>query len=96
MTVNGHFCWHIHGYSQVNKSYSCGFDLCMQYCEIPMYMTVLVQWDIHLRCGRHICSGVYANNVKHMYSGVPDCTFDCNKFKWGKYADIVVSYVHIN
>ena len=23
-----------------------------------------MQWDIYVQCGRHICSGAYANNVK--------------------------------
>ena len=27
-----------------------------------------MQWDIHMQCGRHICSGAYVINVKCMYT----------------------------
>ena len=33
-----------------------------------MKTTLLVQWDIYMQCGRHICSGAYANNVKCMHT----------------------------
>ena len=55
---------------------------------------------IYVPCGSHICSGACANNVKLMYISVPGHTVDCIGFIWGKYTDIVVSYVafegHIN
>ena len=30
-------------------------------------ITVLVQWVIYIQCHRHICSGAYASNLKHVY-----------------------------
>ena len=32
-----------------------------------MVTAVVVQWDKYVQCGRHICSGTFANNVKCMY-----------------------------
>ena len=27
---------------------------------------VIMHWEIHMQCGRHICSGAYINKVKYM------------------------------
>ena len=47
-----------------------------------------------MRCGKHICSGAYANNVKCMHSIAPDCTADCSEFILGICTGIVFSYLH--
>ena len=39
----------------------------------------MVQWDIHMRYGRHICSGASAIDVKGIYSSVSGCTVDCSE-----------------
>ena len=65
---------------------------------LAMYTRVLVQWDIYVWCGRHICSGAYANKVKYMYSSAPGCTVDYSKFIWSIYIyiDKVASYQCMN
>ena len=45
-----------------------------------MQATVAVQWSIYVQCGRHICPGPYANNVKCIYTGVHGHIVDCNEF----------------
>ena len=39
-----------------------------------------VQWDMYVQCGKHICSGVYANNVKCMYTSASGHVFECTEF----------------
>ena len=34
-----------------------------------MWTTVVVQWDMFMQCGMHMCLGAYVNNVK-MYTSV--------------------------
>ena len=35
-----------------------------------------VQQNIYVQCGGHICSGMYSNNVKCMYTGAPGHIID--------------------
>ena len=42
-----------------------------------MLSVVLVQWNVYVQCGRHICSGAYIVNVECMYTSAPGHTFDC-------------------
>ena len=45
----------------------------MQYeIDIPL--------DIHVLCGRHFCSGTFANNVKCMFTSVSGHIVDCSEF----------------
>ena len=46
------------------------------------------------KCGGHICSGAYANNVKCMYTSAPGHV-DSNEFLLGTYIDMVASYLHM-
>ena len=46
-----------------------------------------------MRCDRHICSGVYANNVKCIYTSALGHNVDCNDFTWGIYTEIIVLYL---
>ena len=39
-----------------------------------------MQLDKHVHCGKHICSGAYANNVKYMYTSVSCHIVDCSEF----------------
>ena len=59
-----------------------------------MKTTVVVQWDIHMQCGRHICSEAYVNNVKCMYTSACADIVDCTEFIWGICTDMVVSYAY--
>ena len=52
--------------------------------------------DGHLQCWKHICSGVYANYVKYMYTGVPGHIADCRDFPGDMHSDVSVSYLHMN
>ena len=45
-----------------------------------METTAAVQWSIYVQCGRHISSGAYTNNVKCLYTSVPDYIIDCSEF----------------
>ena len=54
-----------------------------------------VQWDIYVQCGRYICSGVHAKNVKFMYTSAFGHIIDCSKFTRGIYTNTVVSHVHL-
>ena len=40
-------------------------------------------------CGRHICSGAYANNVKFMFTGVSGYIVGCSELICSIYTDIV-------
>ena len=42
--------------------------------------TTVVQWDMHMQCGGHICSGEYDNNAKCMYSSTCGHIIDCTEF----------------
>ena len=44
-----------------------------------MWTTLDTQWNIYEQCGRHISSGVYANNV-NMCSSACGLTVDCIGF----------------
>ena len=33
-----------------------------------------------MQCGRHICSGEYANNMKFMHTSAPGHIVDCSEF----------------
>ena len=35
---------------------------------------------VHVKCGGHICSGKYANNIKRMYSSANDHIVNCSDF----------------
>ena len=41
---------------------------------------MVVQWDIHMQFGRHICSGAYVNNVKCMYASAYGDIVYCIEF----------------
>ena len=60
-----------------------------------MYATIVVQWDIHMKCSGHICSGANVNNVKCMYTKTCGDIVSYIEFV-GIYTEIVVSYVHMN
>ena len=45
-----------------------------------METIVIVKWDIYVQCHRHISSGTYVNNVKHMYINTPGHIVDCSEF----------------
>ena len=51
--------------------------------------------NIHVQCGRYICSGAYASNVECMYASASGHIFDFSEFISGIYTDIVVSHVHM-
>ena len=55
-----------------------------------MSTTVVVHWDMCVQCGRHICSGAYANNVKCMCSSVHGHVVDCGEVIQGFYTDIIM------
>ena len=44
---------------------------------------IVVQWDKYVQCGRHICSGAYASNVKCMYTSAPGHTADTYTLPYG-------------
>ena len=46
-----------------------------------------MQKDVHVQCGRHICSGAHTNNVKCKYTSD---TVDGIEFIGGVYTDIAV------
>ena len=39
-----------------------------------------MQWDRHVQCSRHICSGVCANSVTCIYTSVSGHTVDNSEF----------------
>ena len=45
-----------------------------------MWTMVEVQWDMFVKCIRHICSGIYASNVKCMDAGGSGHIIDCIEF----------------
>ena len=45
-----------------------------------MVTTVEVQRDIYVQCGRHICSGPYASNVKSIYTSASGLIVYCSEF----------------
>ena len=45
-----------------------------------MLDTFVVQWDIHIQYGRHICLGAYVSNVKCMYTSICSHIVDCIEF----------------
>ena len=49
-----------------------------------------------MECGRHICQGAYANNVKSMYMIAADYIVDCTEFIWGIYPDVIVSDMYMD
>ena len=72
MAFEGHICcWHIYGNSMVNESFSILFVLlinaamCSPYIDFSSSAVGIT----YMHCGRHICSGAYASNVKCMYTG---------------------------
>ena len=60
-----------------------------------MQTTVKLKCGLHVECGRHICSGTYASNVKCMYTSPPVHIVHFNQFISGIYVNIVASYVHM-
>ena len=54
LAFEGHiYCWHIFCSSRVNKCCSLLiFHGYVQQCKVYMWTTVIVQWDIFLKCGR--------------------------------------------
>ena len=61
-------CWHIYGNSITY--------MCSQYVGCSS----IVQWDKCVQCGRHICSGAYANNVNYINTSVPGHIVYCSEF----------------
>ena len=55
-----------------------------------------MQWDRHVQCGRIICSGAYANNLKSMYASISGDIGDYSVFIWGIYTNIVSFYLHMD
>ena len=55
-----------------------------------------MQWDIYVQCGRNICPGAYANNVKCMYATDSGHIIYCIEFIWGIHTYKVVWYLHMN
>ena len=55
-----------------------------------------MQLDRWVKCGSHIFSEVYVNNVKSMYASAPGQIVDCTEFILGIYTDIVALYLHVN
>ena len=43
-----------------------------------MYITIAVQWNIHVQSGSHICSGPYADSLKDMFTIVPHPMVNCS------------------
>ena len=82
-------CWQVYGNSMVKRS--CNLLFLNLYLKSVCRLLIVVQWDIYVPCGRHYCSGVYANNVKCMYTSASDHIVDCSMFIWGIYTDIAVS-----
>ena len=39
-----------------------------------------MHWDTYVYCGRHVCSGEIANNVKCMHTSCPGYVIDCIAF----------------
>ena len=71
-------CCHIYGNGMVNKSCSFYFYFLTCICgDVEFICGLVVQWDIYMQWGMHICSGVYASNVKCMYTSVSDHSVDC-------------------
>ena len=60
-----------------------------------MSTTGVVQYDIHIQYGRHVCLGAYVNNVRCMFTSAGGDIVDCIEVIWGMYTDIVLSYVHM-
>ena len=82
LTFEGHVCWwHIYGNSMVIKS--CNL--------LYFWLEHVVIWDLYvdysicaegynMQCGRHICSGEYASNMKCMHSSASVHIIDCIDF----------------
>ena len=49
---------------------------------------------IYMQCGRHICSGALASNVKCMYTSAHGHIIDYSELILGIYTDIAVSCMH--
>ena len=56
-----------------------------------LHVHVALQWNKYVQCGRHVCSGAYANNVKCRLCSTYGHIVDCSDFTWHLYIDIVVS-----
>ena len=41
---------------------------------------VQMQWEIYVKCGRHICSGAYISNIRCIYTSTPAHIIDCIEF----------------
>ena len=68
MAFEGHICcWHLYGSGILIKIYSLLFS---STCAVILGLYVDYSSSavgIPVQCGRNICSGAYANNVKCMY-----------------------------
>ena len=82
MAFDGHICcWHMYGDSMENKE--CGLTFLLVICKViwGIYRLQLkVQGNMHVQGGRHICLGVYANNMICMYTDVSGHIVDCSDF----------------
>ena len=70
MAFEWHTCWwHICGSSMAIKvAVCCFYGLLYAVILVCMVTAVVVQWGFCISCGRHICLGAYANNVKCVYA----------------------------
>ena len=98
MTFKGHICcWNIYVYNMVNEAAMCCHVLTYMYSNMGLNVDyILVQWDIHVWCERHIYSGAFATNVKFMYTSTCGHIVNCSELMWYIYTDLVVWYLHIN
>ena len=71
---------HIYGNSMLNKVTFSYFlsHVCTNVGSV--YITAVVQWNVHVHHDRHICLGAYANNVKLIYSSIPGHIVDFIEF----------------
>ena len=53
-----------------------------------------MHWDMYMQCGRHICSGIYVNNVKSRYANGPGHIIDYIEFIWDILTDSCVISAH--
>ena len=53
-----------------------------------------MQWVKYLQCGRHICSGAFASNVKCMYSSAFGHTVDMHTNTNEYTPKCLASYMH--
>ena len=44
-----------------------------------MQTSIEVKWDIYVQCGRYLCSGEYAHNIKCMYTSTFGLIIDCSE-----------------